>query len=72
MSLFITIFDVIWLLALLVLLVLIWRSSEERLKHVQRMEVTLFEVSKTSAKSAQQAAEAAQLAVEMLQKEREK
>lgn len=49
------IFYVIWLIALLVLLFLMYRSSEKRLKHIQSMELTLFDVAKKDAETARQA-----------------
>lgn len=57
MALFQLIFNVCWLLALLVLLILIWRSSERRLKHIQSMEVTMFDVAMKDAESTRIAVE---------------
>ncbi len=62
----ITIFDLCWLTAVLVLLFLIWRSSERRLKHVQTMEKTLVDVSNKNAESAQKAVLATQQALDLL------
>ena len=53
------IFDVIWLIAVLVLLYLMWRSSERRLEHIQKMEQVQFDTAMTTAEAAKQAAEAA-------------
>jgi hypothetical protein len=58
------IFNIAWLLALLVLLYLIWRSSEARLKHIQRMEVTMFDIAKQDAETARKAVETTQALVE--------
>lgn len=63
---FIQIFDVIWLTTVLVLLFLIWRSSEQRLKHVQQMETTLVDVSIKNAESARKAVETTQEALDAL------
>lgn len=59
-----TIFDIVWLLALLVLLYLIWQSSEKRLKHIQSMEITLFDIGKQDAETARKAVETTQSLVE--------
>lgn len=65
-----TIFNIAWLTSLLVLLFLIWRSSEKRLKHIQKMEITMFDVSKQDAESARKAVDACYLLIEtMKQKE---
>ena len=60
MTIALQIFDVIWLIAVLVLLYLMWRSSERRLEHIQKMEQVQFDVSMTTAEAAKQAAQAAQ------------
>jgi hypothetical protein len=54
----VTLFNIAWLLALLILLFLIWRSSEKRLKHIQNMEITLFDIAKKDAETAREAVEA--------------
>lgn len=64
-----TIFDIAWLLALLLLLYLIWRSSEARLKHIQSMELTLFDIAKKDAENAHQAVEACKILISMMQKD---
>ena len=58
------VFYAAWLLALLALLFLIWRSSETRLKHIQNMETTIFDVATKDAESARKSAEATQILVE--------
>lgn len=70
------VFYVLWLVGLLVLLFLIWRSSEARLKHIQNMEATMFDVATKDAESTRKAVESMQSLVEsihvlvaMLQKE---
>lgn len=63
----VTIFDVIWLSAVFVLLWLIWRTSTT---HARNLEKTLIDVSRTDAESARRASEAAQMAVEMIKKDR--
>lgn len=50
-----TIFYLVWLVALLALLYLIWRSSEARLHHVQVMEKMLIEVAMLDAENARRA-----------------
>lgn len=66
----IQIFDIVWLISLLVLLFLIWRSSEKRLHHVLVMEKTLVDVSVKNAESARQSVQTTQEAVAMLKAER--
>jgi hypothetical protein len=51
----------VWLFAILVLLWLIWRTS---VKHIHRMEITMFDAAMTSAQAAKTAAEAMQQLVE--------
>ena len=60
------IFDVIWLIAVLVLLYLMWRSSERRLEHIQKMEQVQFDTAMKSAEAAQEAAKAAQVLAEKI------
>jgi hypothetical protein len=62
-------FYVVWLIALLVLLYLIYRSSEKRLKHIQSMELTLFDVAKKDAETARQAVDAIKSLVATIQKD---
>lgn len=62
----VTIFDILWLLSILVLLFLIWRSSERRLKHVSTLETTLVGVSQKNAESVQQSVQATQEVIAML------
>ena len=64
MTIALQIFDVIWLICVLVLLYLMWRSSEKRLEHIQRMEQVQFDTAMTTAQAAQKAAQAAQLLAE--------
>jgi hypothetical protein len=56
-----TIISWLWLIAVLALLWLIWRSSEARLKHVQKMEITLVDVAMKDAETARKAVETNQL-----------
>lgn len=51
------VFDICWLLAMLWLLFLIWRSSERRLEHIVNMESTMFEVARKDAESARESVE---------------
>lgn len=71
------IFYALWLIGLLIVLILIWRSSEARLKHIQAMETTMFDVATKDAESTRKAVESMQPLIEsihtlvaMLQKER--
>lgn len=61
MTLVITIVDVVWLFSVLVLLLLIWLTN---MRHIHRMEITLFEVVKKSADAALASAEAAKALAE--------
>ncbi|HET8911202.1 MAG TPA: hypothetical protein VFN23_07055 [Ktedonobacteraceae bacterium] len=63
-----TLFDLLWLLAVLILLYLIWRSSEARLKHVTEMEKTLIEVSRKNADTTMLAVQQVQILVDVLKK----
>lgn len=53
-----TIISLLWLVAVLILLVLIWRSSEKRVKHTHSMELLLAGSVERQATSTQQAVEA--------------
>jgi hypothetical protein len=66
LMLFITIFDVLWLCAVLALLILIWRSSERRLKQGAVMEAALVDVAQKDAESARLAVTALQELVHVL------
>ena len=66
MTIALQIFDVIWLIAVLVLLYLMWRSSERRLEHIQKMEQVQFDTAMKSAEAAQEAAKAAQVLAEKI------
>lgn len=66
-QLFTQLFSLFWLLAILVLLIAIWRSSEHRLHHIQAMEKTMFEVAMKDAESARQAVEITRTLVALLQ-----
>jgi hypothetical protein len=65
-----TIFDSFWLIAVLVLLFLIWRSSERRLKHAETLEVTLVDVARHDAETARKAVEAVQEVIALLKSAR--
>ena len=66
MTIALQIFDVLWLICVLVLLYMMWRSSEKRLEHIQKMEQVQFDTAMMSAKAAQKAAEAAQVLAEKI------
>lgn len=66
------IFDVGWLLALLILLILIWRSGERREKHAQSVAMTLIDVSSQNAESARIVAEAVRTLAAVVQNEQAK
>jgi hypothetical protein len=62
----IQVFDIVWLTSLLILLLLIWRSSERRNKHVTAMEQTLVDVSTKNAESVRQAVQTTQEVLQLL------
>lgn len=66
------IFDIGWLIAVLVFLILIWRSSENRLRHIINMESTMFDVARQDAESARQAVEAVRTLAAVVQNEQAK
>ncbi len=66
------IFDIGWLIAVLILLFLIWRSSERRHDHAQKMEQTIVEIGMKDAESARQAVEAARTLAAVVQNEQAK
>lgn len=61
MNLFVTIFDIVWLIAVLVFLVLIWRDGANRRNTT---DSTLIDVTSKSNQAAHEAAEAAHEAAE--------
>lgn len=63
------IFDVLWLTSLLVLLFLIWRSSEKRSKQNQHAQDLLVEVIQKNTESARQAAHIAHEAIELVKRQ---
>lgn len=63
------VFDIAWLLALLLFLILIWRSSELRRNQAEQMEKTVLDVAKQDADSARQAVEATRTLAAVLQNE---
>jgi hypothetical protein len=65
-------FDIGWLLALLFLLILIWRSGERREKHAQSVATTLIDVSIQNAESARIVAEAVRALAAIVQNEQAK
>lgn len=71
-QLFTQLFSLLWLLAILALLIAIWRSSERRLQHIQAMEKTMFEVAMKDAESARQAVETTRALIALLQNEQTK
>lgn len=62
----IQIFDVLWLCSLLVLLFLIWRSSEKRSQHALMLETTLVDVATKNAESVRQAIASTQEVIGLL------
>jgi hypothetical protein len=65
-------FDIAWLIAVLALLWVIWRSSEHRLKHVRAMEKVLIDVAMKDAENARQAVEAVRTLAAIVQNEQAK
>lgn len=59
-------FYVAWLIAVIVLLVLIFRSSQKRLHHVEAMEKALIDESAQALKTTQKAVDAAYLLAEKI------
>lgn len=66
------VFDILWLVAILILLILIWRSSENRLTHARTLETALVEVAKQDAENARQAVESVRMLAAILQNEQAK
>lgn len=62
-------FDVGWLIALLVFLILIWRSSERRENHMQSLMSVFTEVARQNAESARIVAEAVRTLAAIVQNE---
>lgn len=62
-------FDIGWLIALLIFLVLIWRSGERREKHMHAMMTTFTEVARQNAESARIVAEAVRTLAAIVQNE---
>lgn len=71
-TLFIQLFDIGYLLALLVVLILIWRSSERRERHTQAMTAALIDVARQNASSAQIVAEAVRTLAAIVQNQQAK
>lgn len=69
LTVFTTVFDLIWLTMLLVLLWKIWKSSERRTNATQLIVTTLISVAESNAQSAKIAAQAAQDAVNLLKEQ---
>jgi hypothetical protein len=71
----IQLFDIAWLTSLLVLLFLIWRSSERRRKEDKERDVklinTLIEIARKDAESARQAVQAVQELIVLLKDEKD-
>lgn len=65
MQIALTIFYIVWLIAVLVFLGLIWRDTRS---HIHRMERALVEVAMKSAEAAHTAAEAARRQAALLEK----
>lgn len=66
----IQIFDVLWLVSLLVLLFLIWRSSEKRSKQNQHAQDLLIEVIQRNTESAHRSVQLAHEALDLVRKDR--
>lgn len=66
------IFDIVWLLAVLALLWLIWRSSERRHDHATKMEQTIVEIGAKDAESARIAVESVRTLAAIVQNEQAK
>ena len=66
------VFSVAWLVAVLVFLVLIWRSSERRLRHAEAMEKTIIDVAAKDAENARQAVETTRILASIIQNEQAK
>lgn len=62
-------FSIGFLVALLIFLVLIWRSSERREQHVQNMTLAFTEVARQNAESARIVAEAVRSLAAIVQNE---
>lgn len=71
-TLVIQLFDIGYLLALLIVLILIWRSSERRERHTQAMTTALIDVARQNASSAQIVAEAVRTLAAIVQNEQAK
>lgn len=63
-------FGYFWLFVVLILLFLIYRSSQNRLKHVEKMETTLIDVSTKNAESVRMAVTTTQEAITLLKAEK--
>lgn len=63
------IFDIGWLLAMLVFLILIWLSGERREKHMHAMMTTFTDVARQNAESARIVAEAVRTLAAIVQNE---
>lgn len=72
LALFNEIFDIVFLLSLLALLVLIWLSSRRREKDTQALNTALIEVARQNAESARIVAEAVRMLAAIVQNEQAK
>lgn len=66
------IFDIGWLAALLVFLILIWRSSERREDHMHTIVATQVDVTRQNAESARIVAEAVRTLAAIVQNQQAK
>ena len=72
LAIFNEIFDIVFLLSLLVLLVLIWLSSRRRERDTQAMNTALIEVARQNSESARIVAEAVRTLAAIVQNEQAK
>lgn len=72
LALFNELFDIVFLLSLLVFLVLIWLSSRRREKDTQTMNTALVDVARQNAESARIVAEAVRMLAAIVQNEQAK
>jgi len=72
LAIFNEIFDIVFLLSMLVLLVLIWLSSRRRERDTQAMNTALIEVARQNSESARIVAEAVRTLAAIVQNEQAK
>lgn len=72
LAIFNELFDVVWLMALLAFLILIWRSSHRREQQQQTIMEALIDVARQNAESARIVAEAVRMLAAIIQNEQAK